>query len=134
MEPWRGLDKSCQHDKLTVPMKQTLGQKIRELREEQDSSLREFADKLEISAAHQSDIELGRRYPSQELLKKTAKELKTSVEDLRSYDSRPPVEDLKRRHGIDPTYGFALRQVLDNRHVTAEDLLKLAQRKPTRKK
>src|SRR5258708_2391141 len=97
-----GLDNHCQHGKLTVPMKINLGQRIRQLREELDFSLREFAEKLRISAAHQSDIELGRRYPSDDLLKRMAKELRTSVEDLESYDSRPPVENLKRRHESDP--------------------------------
>src|ERR1051325_1262310 len=105
-------------------MQKTLGQRIRELREALDLSLREFAKLVNISAAHQSDIELSRRFPSDELLKKMAKELKTSVEDLRSYDSRPPVEDLRRRLDGDPAYGFALRQVIDNPNIKAKDLLK----------
>ncbi len=68
-------------------MKKTLGQRIRELRDECDFSLREFADKLGgVSAAHISDIELGRRYPSHDLLKKMADKLGTTVDDLRSYD------------------------------------------------
>lgn len=115
-------------------MKITLGQRIRQLREQLDLSLREFAEKLKISAAHQSDIELGRRYPSDVLLKRMARELKTSVEDLQSYDSRAPVDNLKRRHESDPTYGFALRKIMDNKEITAEDLLKWAEKKPGRKK
>lgn len=115
-------------------MKKALGQRIRELREEHDLSLRELAKKLGgISAAHISDIELGRRYPSAELLKKMAKELGTSFEDLRSHDPRLPMEDLKRISESDPTFGFALRKLLD-KNVTAEDLLKLAQKKQDRKK
>lgn len=45
-------------------MVKTLGQRIRELRERDDLSLREFARKLGVSAAFLSDVELGRRHPS----------------------------------------------------------------------
>lgn len=115
-------------------MKKTLGQRIRELRDERDFSLREFAEKLGgISAAHISDIELGRRYPSDDLLKKMAVKLETTVEDLRSYDSRAPVKDLKRISESDPTFGFALRKLVDKK-VTAADLLKWAEDQPDRKK
>ena len=115
-------------------MKKTLGQRIRELRDEKDFSLREFADKLGgVSAAHISDIELGRRYPSDELLKKMADKLDTTVDDLRSYDSRAPVEDLKRMSESDATFGFALRKLVD-KEVTAADLLKWAEGQPDRKK
>lgn len=115
-------------------MKKTLGQRLRELRDEKDFSLREFADKLGgISAAHISDIELGRRYPSDDLLKKMADKLDTTVDELRSYDSRAPVEDLKRISESDPTFGFALRKLVD-KEVTAADLLKWAEDKPDRKK
>ena len=115
-------------------MKKTLGQRIRELREEHDLSLREFAKRLGgLSAAHLSDIELGRRYPSDELLRKMAVELHVSLDELQSYDTRPPVDELKRITEADPTFGFALRKLVD-KEITAEDLLKLAQRKPNRKK
>jgi transcriptional regulator with XRE-family HTH domain len=113
-------------------MEKTLGEIIRELREEKDLSLREFAKDLgNISAAHISDIELGRRYPSGELLAKIAALLGVAEEDLKRYDSRPPVEDLKRISERDPAFGFALRKLVD-KQVTAEELLKLARRKPDR--
>lgn len=127
------LDKVCKHDKLTVPMIKTLGQRIRELREELDFSLREFAEKLESSAAHLSDIELGRRFPSDDLLKKIAVGLNVTLAQLQGYDQRPPMEDLKRMSQSDPTFGFALRKLVD-KEITADDLLKLANRKPDRKK
>ena len=46
----------------------TLGQRIRELREEKDFSLRELAKKSGVTAPFLSDIELGRRYPSEKVL------------------------------------------------------------------
>jgi transcriptional regulator with XRE-family HTH domain len=95
-------------------MVKRIGERIRELREEQDFSLREFARKLDnLSAAHLSDIELGRRYPSQDLLKKIASNLHVPIEELEKLDSRPPVEELKRMAEANPSFGFALRKMLE---------------------
>jgi transcriptional regulator with XRE-family HTH domain len=113
-------------------MKKPLGNRIRELREARDLSLRELARKVgEVSAAHITDIELGRRYPSESLLEKLARELKVSPEELQQYDNRAPVEDLKRRAEADPTFGFALRKIVEQ-EVTTEDLLKLVKQKNKR--
>ena len=110
-------------------MKKTLGVRIRELRDDRDLSLREFARRLgDVSAAHISDIELGRRYPSAPLLEKMAKELKVPLDDLVQYDNRAPVEDLKRLAEADPTYGFALRKLVEQ-DFSAEELLKLLENK-----
>lgn len=115
-------------------MAKTLGNRIRELREERDFSLREFARKLgNVSAAHVSDIELGRRFPSEELLTKIADVLTVPLADLKSYDSRPPVEDFKRMAEADPAFGFALRKLVDKK-VSAKEILDLAKRKPNREK
>jgi len=104
----------------------TLGQRVRELREAQDLSLREFAKKLGgLSAAFLSDVELGRRFPSEEVLVKMAAVLGVNVDELKKCDTRAPMEDLKRLAASDPTYGFALRQVIEKK-VTAEQLLGLA--------
>ncbi len=109
-------------------MTKTLGERIRELREEKDLSLREFAKKLGgLSPAFLSDVELGRRYPSDKVLADMARVLGTTVEDLRSFDARAPVEELKRRANADPVWGLALRRVID-KDVTPEELLKLAER------
>ena len=109
-------------------MTKTLGERIRELREERDLSLREFAEKLGgLSAAFLSDIELGRRHPSDKVFADMARVLKTTVDDLRKYDSRPPVEDLKRLATANPAYGLALRQIV-NKKVSPEELMKLAEK------
>jgi transcriptional regulator with XRE-family HTH domain len=113
-------------------MKKPLGTRIRELREARDLSLRELAREVgEVSAAHLSDIELGRRYPSESLLVKLARELKVSAEELQKYDNRAPVEDLKRRAESDPAFGFALRKIVEH-DVTAEELMKLLDQKNQR--
>jgi len=104
-----------------------LGQRIRELREERDLSLRELAKKLKVSAAFLSDIELGRRYPSEENLKDLAGILGVSFRDLKAHDTRPPIEEMKRLSATDPRYAVAFRTMID-RKPSAEELLKLAER------
>jgi len=112
----------------------TFGQFIRERRETRDLSLREFAKKLgDLSAAFVSDVELGRRFPSEEVLAKMAHVLDVRVEELKKYDSRPPVEDLKRLAASDRSFGFALRRVVE-KQITAEELHHLVNRSEQKKK
>lgn len=115
-------------------MAKAFGNRIRELREARDLSLREFARKLgNVSAAHVSDVELGRRFPSDDLLAKMAAVLGVPFAELKNYDSRPPVEDLKRIAEADPDFGFALRKLVDKK-VSAEEIIELAKKKPHREK
>ena len=94
-------------------MSKSLGTRIREIREERDLSLREFAKKLDdISPAHVSDIELGRRFPSDDLLVKIARVLNVSFTEL------------KKLVQSNPVYGMALRKLAD-KEITPEELLKL---------
>jgi transcriptional regulator with XRE-family HTH domain len=117
--------------KLTSDMK-TMGQRIRELRDEKDLSLRGLAKKLGgLSAAFLSDVELGRRHPSAKVLNEMARVLDTTVDELKSYDTRSSIEDLRRLAAQDPRFRLAFRLVRDKR-VTPEDLIKLANRKPDR--
>jgi transcriptional regulator with XRE-family HTH domain len=111
----------------------TLGRRIRELRNEQDISLREFAKKLGCSAAFWSDVELGRRYASEDMLKVAARILKTSFSALKTHDTRPPLEEVKRATAEDPRYAIALRRVIDSK-VSPEELLKLAGESGQKKK
>ncbi len=105
----------------------SLGHRIRELREQGEISLRELARKLNVSAAFISDVERGRRYPSDDLLVDIAKQLKIKVDELKASDTRAPLEDLKRAAEDDPSYGIALRTILDSR-MTGEELIKLIER------
>ncbi len=115
-------------------MVKNLGQRIRELREEKDLSLRELAKKLGgLSAAFLSDVELSRRHPSDKMLKKIAAALGTSFEDLKRYDTRPVVEEFKRLATSDPAYGFAFRKVLEEK-VTAEDLVQFVEKREQKKR
>ncbi|MDD5464910.1 MAG: helix-turn-helix transcriptional regulator [Candidatus Omnitrophica bacterium] len=108
--------------------RKTLGERIRELRAQRDFSLREFAKKLGgLSAAFLSDVELGRRHPSEKVLVDIARVLDTALEELRNYDTRAPVEDLKRLASSNPAYGLAFRKLIDKK-VSPEDLMKLAEK------
>jgi transcriptional regulator with XRE-family HTH domain len=111
----------------------SLGQRIRELRDEKDLSTRELANKAPISVAFLSDIELGRRHPSDKILRMIAKALDTPFEELQQYDTRPTVEEFKRRLLTDPKLNFAYRRLLDE-NFSAEELVKLADEKAKRKK
>jgi transcriptional regulator with XRE-family HTH domain len=111
-----------------------LGSKIREFREERDLSLRELAKRLGVSAAFLSDIELGRRYPSEENLKDLARMLGVPLAELKAHDTRPPIEEMKRLSAADPRYAVAFRTMID-RKPSAEELLKFAESlRPSKKK
>lgn len=107
----------------------TLGERIRELREQKDLSLRELGARLGgVSAAFLSDVELGRRYPSEPVLAKMAKVLGTALDDLKSRDTRPTGEQLKRLASTDPAWGLAFRSLLEE-GMTPADLQKLVSEK-----
>ena len=109
---------------------------MRKRRDELDLSLRELAKKLDCSPAFISDIELGRRHPSEKVLSEIAKILKVKVEDLRKMDVRAPIDDIKRVTQHDPAFALAFRTVIDkvnDKKVSAEDLLEWLKKKDERK-
>jgi len=110
-----------------------LGEYLRELRDERDLSLREFAKKLDCSAAFISDVELGRRFPSEKILKDMATVLSVTFEELREHDIRPPIEEIKKATAHDPRYALAFRTVLDH-GIKPDELLAFANSKHPRKK
>jgi transcriptional regulator with XRE-family HTH domain len=113
---------------------QNLGELIRDLRGRANLSLRELAKTVEVSAPFLSDVELGRRYPSDEVLIRVAKALKVPVDQLKQHDHREAVSDLKRLIHGNPDLGSAFRTVIDrvkDGKITAAQLatvLKRAQR------
>jgi len=106
----------------------TLGERIRELREQNDLSLREFAKKLNLSAPFVSDIELGRRFPSEDVLEKIAKTLGITTEELRTHDTRLPISELKKLAQSSPAYGIALRKLAEKK-VSPEEIIRMAEKK-----
>ena len=115
------------------PAAKTVGERIRELREEKDLSLREFGKKLgDLTAAYLSDVELGRRNPSPKVLADMARVLGTTVEHLESYDVRPAVEGFKRLVAQSPALGLAFRKALE-KEISAEELIRMVERKDRNK-
>jgi transcriptional regulator with XRE-family HTH domain len=107
---------------------EALGPFMRRRRDELDLSLREFAKRLDCSAAFISDIELGRRHPSEKVLAEIARVLEVKVEKLQAMDVRAPIEDIKRLTQDDPRFALAFRTMIDKK-VSAEELLHLANQK-----
>ena len=110
-----------------------LGQRIRELRTESGLSLRECARRLGISAAFLSDVELGRRFPSEQVLEGMARVLESPLQELQRYDTRPPLVDIKRLAESNPAYSVALRKIIDGK-VSPEALLKFAELRSKKKR
>jgi transcriptional regulator with XRE-family HTH domain len=110
-----------------------IGPYIRRRRDELDLSLRELAKKLDCSPAFISDIELGRRHPSDKVLFEIARVLKVKVEVLREMDVRAPIDEIKRITQDDPTFALAFRTVID-KNISANDLLEFVRKKQDEKK
>jgi|LakMenEpi03Aug12_release.lakeMendotaPanAssembly.Ray.scaffolds.fasta_scaffold694766_1 transcriptional regulator with XRE-family HTH domain len=98
----------------------TLGQHLRELRQKADLSLRDLGEKLKdpktntpVSAAFLSDIENGRRFPSDEMIEKLAEILGANVQELRSCDPRGPAKEIQDLATMNPKYAFAFRRAVD---------------------
>jgi transcriptional regulator with XRE-family HTH domain len=101
---------------------------MRRRRDELDLSLREFAKRLDCSAAFISDIELGRRHPSEKVLAEIARVLDVELKKLQAMDVRPPIDDIKRLTQNDPRFALAFRTMIDKK-VSADELLALANQK-----
>lgn len=105
----------------------SLAEVIKESRGKLGISIRELARLIRVSAPFLSDIELGRRFPSDDVLARLAKVFKTPVEDLKEHDTRVSISSLKKLMDTSPTWSFALRTVAEKANegkLTAEGLLK----------
>ena len=114
--------------------KTTLGLFIRDKRMALRISLRAFAEKLSTMLAQNggdssdskfspgflSDIENGRRFPSDRVLEVIAKALKVSVDELRAKDQRMPTDDLQRLQMLNPQFGSAFRRAVE--YINRENL------------
>lgn len=113
----------------------SLGEAIRHFRGKLDLSLRELAKQTKISPPFLSDIELGKRYPSEETLESLAKALKVSIDELKKYDHRESAIDLRRLIANNPRIGLAFRSTVEGLKtgkITAEQLERLLKQQNTR--
>lgn len=103
----------------------TMGQRLRELRERANLSLREVAKAANVSAPFLSDVELGRRFPTNETLALIAQKLRASTDDLKKHDHRSALADLKRLAEGSPSLGAAVRALVEqvqSGNLTPDDL------------
>jgi transcriptional regulator with XRE-family HTH domain len=108
-------------------MKKTLGQEILRYRQKAELTLRAMAKKAKISPAHQSDIEHGRRLPSDDLLKRIAEILGNvgaTYEDFKKLDTRidPELSDWISKH---PEASQMLREIRASKESPKEVLERL---------
>ena len=85
----------------------TLGEYIRATRTEKGKSLTEFAGLVGKTPPFLHDIEMGRRYPSDEVLNSIAKHLGKSLKDLKQYDTRPPTDAIRKQIQSNPQFALA---------------------------
>jgi transcriptional regulator with XRE-family HTH domain len=90
-----------------------MGQRLREMREHAGLSLREVAKAAKISAPFLSDVELGRRFPTNETLALIAQKLRASADDLKKHDHRSALANLKRLAEGSPSLAAAVRALVD---------------------
>jgi len=105
----------------------TLGSEIRHLRTTVGTSLRKFALGVGVSAPHLSDIELDRRRPSKDLLKRIARELRPvggTHRHLERLDARFEA-DLQEWVMQNPEVRLMLRRVKESGRPAAEVLRKV---------
>ena len=113
---------------IVVVTEESLGKTIRRLRLEADYTLRKFAETVGISAAYQSDIEHGRRVPTDDLLRKIAellgRRIPVTYEDLRNLSARiePDLDDMVRQT---PEVNQLLRQVKETGRPAGEVIREL---------
>jgi transcriptional regulator with XRE-family HTH domain len=101
-----------------------LGHHLRQLRERSGMSLRYVAAKVRITPPYLSDIELGRRHPSERVLGDLARVLRAPIDELRQRDPRIVVEEIRKRIAADATYAPALHHLM-KKCPTGEDLMRM---------
>ena len=111
------------------PTRVTLGSEIRRLRTKAGTSLRKFALSVGVSAPHLSDIELDRRRPSKDLLKRIARELRPvggTQKDLERLDARFEA-DLQEWVLQNPEVRLMLRRIKESGRPAGDVLRKVEQ-------
>ena len=67
------------------------------------------------------------------MLKDAARLLKVSFEELKTYDTRPPLDEMKRATAENPQYAFAFRRMIESK-LSPEELVRFVEGKVASKK
>lgn len=95
---------------LILPFMVTLGQFIRDRRQELGFTVRHFAELIGVKPPHVTDIEADRRRPGPEVLSKIANVLDVRLEELQTLDPRIPPE-VRQWMDSEPRVSSLLRQI-----------------------
>lgn len=86
----------------------TLGEFIRERRKQMGLSLRAFAKSASVSVPFMSQIELDQGFPSSVVLERIAAALRVPPAQLRTFDTRVPIDELRRLLQRSPEFRAAM--------------------------
>lgn len=112
---------------------ETIGARIRSLREARKCSLRAFARSVEMSPSFLCEIESGRSYPSADLLQRIACELRVTASGLRKLDRRGEIAGIKELIQSDSAWGTAFSLIVQGARdgsLTPSSLIKKLGGKP----
>jgi transcriptional regulator with XRE-family HTH domain len=90
---------------------QSLGAKVRMLREQLGLTLREFSRRTGISPSFLCEVESGRRNPGPERLEKISETLNVPLSDLVDLDHRITLAMLQEMLENDPSWGLVFRRI-----------------------
>lgn len=103
------------------------GKRIRQLRVERQLSLRDLADRVGIDFTYLSKIENNRSAPpSDEVIRRLARELEADPEDLLALAAKVSQEDLRRTVADDHRLGVLFRR-LQSGDLTEDQIKKILQ-------
>jgi transcriptional regulator with XRE-family HTH domain len=101
------------------------GAQIRELRKEQDISLRDFADRVGMDFTYLSKIENSKvEPPSEEKIRSMAKELSIDPEQLLSLAGKVSSEQIRSAVASNPSVGILLRKI-QSRNLSSDQIARM---------
>jgi transcriptional regulator with XRE-family HTH domain len=92
----------------------SLGTLLRQNRRQKGLTLKQAAKRLGISFTYLSEIELGRRDPSDALLQRMSEVFGVAFEELCKADRRIPIESLRSAIYYCPEIGLELRRIFSS--------------------
>ena len=118
------------------PPTQPLGAFLREKGQNKGLSVRKVCEAINadanniptemVSPAHLSDIETGRRAPSDRALKNICAVLEIAEEEIAQHDMRVPAQEIRDLATANQLYGKAFRRIvsgIQKNNISADDLL-----------
>jgi transcriptional regulator with XRE-family HTH domain len=90
----------------------TLGAFIHQRREFEGKSLRALARELGTSRSLLSEIENEKRFPSERLLQMLAKRFHVEREELKKFDTRVHLSELRHHIAACPQFGSAMKRMI----------------------